>query len=93
MDDEPELLEIFAIWLRRSGGTVLTAANGAEALKILDRVSEEMRRERDKLVLPLDKAPLDEVASDHIIQAVRPTKPRKSRRVLKHPRILRAKRT
>jgi CheY-like chemotaxis protein len=36
VDDEPELLEIFAIWLGRCGCTVLTAANGAEALKILE---------------------------------------------------------
>jgi CheY-like chemotaxis protein len=36
VDDEPELLEIFAIWLRRCGCTVSTAANGAEALKILE---------------------------------------------------------
>ncbi len=35
VDDEPELLEIFAIWLGRSGCTVLTAANGAEALSLL----------------------------------------------------------
>jgi len=35
VDDEPELLEIFAIWMRREGYHVLTAANGAEALKIL----------------------------------------------------------
>jgi CheY-like chemotaxis protein len=35
VDDEPELLDIFAIWLRRSGCTVFTAINGAEALKIL----------------------------------------------------------
>ena len=36
VDDEPELLEIFSIWLRRSGANVLTAPNGAEALKLLD---------------------------------------------------------
>jgi CheY-like chemotaxis protein len=35
VDDEPELLEIFAVWLRRAGCTVLTAINGAEALKLL----------------------------------------------------------
>jgi CheY-like chemotaxis protein len=35
VDDELELLEIFSIWLRRSGCKVLTAANGAEALKVL----------------------------------------------------------
>jgi CheY-like chemotaxis protein len=35
VDDEPELLEIFAIWMSREGYTVLTAANGAEALKVL----------------------------------------------------------
>lgn len=35
VDDEPELLEIFAIWLRREGYDVFTAANGAEALKVL----------------------------------------------------------
>ena len=35
VDDEPELLEIFAVWLGRSGCRVLTAPNGAEALKVL----------------------------------------------------------
>lgn len=35
VDDEPELLEIFALWLGRTGYRVLTAANGAEALAIL----------------------------------------------------------
>jgi len=36
VDDEPELLEIFAGWLERSGCRVFTAANGAEALKLLE---------------------------------------------------------
>ncbi|CAN5421533.1 hypothetical protein BH10ACI4_BH10ACI4_05450 [soil metagenome] len=36
VDDEPELLEIFAVWLGRSGCKVLTAVNGAEALKVLN---------------------------------------------------------
>ena len=35
-EDEPELLEIFAVWLRRSGCKVFTAANGAEALRVLE---------------------------------------------------------
>jgi CheY-like chemotaxis protein len=35
VDDELELLEIFAAWLGRSGCRVLTAHNGIEALKIL----------------------------------------------------------
>jgi CheY-like chemotaxis protein len=35
VDDEIELQEIFSSWLRRSGCTVYTAGNGAEALKIL----------------------------------------------------------
>jgi CheY-like chemotaxis protein len=35
VDDEPELREIFTIWLRRAGATVLGAPNGAEALTIL----------------------------------------------------------
>ncbi len=35
VDDEPELLEIFALWLGRTGYRVLTASNGAEALTIL----------------------------------------------------------
>jgi CheY-like chemotaxis protein len=35
VDDEPELREIFAIWLQREGYTILTAANGAEALQLL----------------------------------------------------------
>jgi CheY-like chemotaxis protein len=37
VDDEPELLEIFEIWLQRSECNVLTAVNGAEALKVLAR--------------------------------------------------------
>lgn len=36
VDDEPELLEIFSIWLKRAGATVLRAANGDAALKVLD---------------------------------------------------------
>jgi CheY-like chemotaxis protein len=36
VDDELELLDIFAAWLRRSGCKVFTAANGAEALKVLE---------------------------------------------------------
>jgi CheY-like chemotaxis protein len=35
VDDELELLEIFAVWLGRSGCRVFTAPNGVEALKIL----------------------------------------------------------
>jgi CheY-like chemotaxis protein len=35
VDDELELLEIFAAWLGRSGCEVFTAPNGAEALKTL----------------------------------------------------------
>jgi CheY-like chemotaxis protein len=35
VDDELELLEIFAAWLGRSGFRVFTAPNGAEALKVL----------------------------------------------------------
>jgi len=35
VDDEPELREIFALWLNREGYEVVTAANGAEALKQL----------------------------------------------------------
>jgi CheY-like chemotaxis protein len=35
VDDEPDLLEIFGHWLERSGYRVLTAPNGAEALKVL----------------------------------------------------------
>jgi CheY-like chemotaxis protein len=35
VDDEPELREIFALWLGREGYTILTAGNGAEALQLL----------------------------------------------------------
>src|ERR1700735_825013 len=35
VDDEPELREIFALWLNREGYTILTAANGSEALQML----------------------------------------------------------
>ncbi len=35
VDDEPELLEIFSIWLKREGSTVLCAPNGDAALKVL----------------------------------------------------------
>jgi len=37
VDDEKDLREIFGAWLGRKGCRVLTAANGAEALEILDR--------------------------------------------------------
>jgi CheY-like chemotaxis protein len=37
VDDEKDLREIFGAWLGRKGCKVLTAANGAEALEILDR--------------------------------------------------------
>jgi CheY-like chemotaxis protein len=36
VDDELELLEIFGRWLGREGCRVLTAPNGAEALKVLE---------------------------------------------------------
>ncbi len=36
VDDEPDLREIFAQWLGRLGCTVLTAANGVDALKLLN---------------------------------------------------------
>jgi CheY-like chemotaxis protein len=36
VDDELELLDIFSVWLERSGCRVFTAANGAEALKVLE---------------------------------------------------------
>jgi CheY-like chemotaxis protein len=35
VDDELELLEIFSTWLGRAGCRVITAPNGAEALKVL----------------------------------------------------------
>ena len=35
VDDEPELVQIFSFWLKRGGARVLTAHNGAEALKQL----------------------------------------------------------
>jgi CheY-like chemotaxis protein len=42
VDDEAELREIFAGWLGRKGCTVLTAANGAEALTVLDTAKVEV---------------------------------------------------
>jgi CheY-like chemotaxis protein len=42
VDDEAELREIFAAWLGRKGCTVLTAANGAEALTLLDRAKVDV---------------------------------------------------
>ena len=36
VDDEPELLEIFSLWLEREGCLVFTAPNGAEALEVLE---------------------------------------------------------
>jgi CheY-like chemotaxis protein len=36
VDDEKELREIFSAWLGRKGCKVLTAANGVEALKVLE---------------------------------------------------------
>jgi len=35
VDDEPALREIFSLWLNREGYTVMTAADGAEALALL----------------------------------------------------------
>lgn len=35
VDDEPELLEIYGLWVERRGAKVLTAPNGAVALKLL----------------------------------------------------------
>jgi CheY-like chemotaxis protein len=37
VDDEPELRDIFSAWLGRKGCTVLTAANGVEALGVLEK--------------------------------------------------------
>jgi CheY-like chemotaxis protein len=37
VDDEKDLREIFGAWLGRKGCKVLTAANGVEALEVLDR--------------------------------------------------------
>lgn len=34
VDDDPDILEIYAAWLRNSGYQVLTATNGAEAIAI-----------------------------------------------------------
>jgi DNA-binding NtrC family response regulator len=36
VDDEPDLREVFSAWLEQAGCQVLTAANGAEALQVLD---------------------------------------------------------
>jgi CheY-like chemotaxis protein len=49
VDDEPELREIFALWLNREGYTILTAAHGAEALNLLtthpvDALISDIRR-------------------------------------------------
>jgi DNA-binding MarR family transcriptional regulator len=77
-----------------------SGSKGEEALKILDRVSEEMQRQREKLVQPAAKIPLDEVHSRPLPQAhsdsgipvKRNTRDRKTRRVLNRPSALRAKR-
>ena len=42
VDDEPELREIFAAWLNRKGCTVLIAANGVEALGILEKAKVDV---------------------------------------------------
>jgi DNA-binding NarL/FixJ family response regulator len=34
VDDDPDILEIYAAWLRNSGYRVLTASNGAEAITV-----------------------------------------------------------
>jgi CheY-like chemotaxis protein len=36
VDDEPDLREVFSAWLQQAGCLVFTAANGAEALEVLD---------------------------------------------------------
>ena len=81
-----------SVEMRRLLYECFSGPRGEEALKILDRVSEEMQREREKLVLPVVKTPLEGVPSDGRNPAVRSAVTRKTRRVLKHPRPLRAKR-
>jgi CheY-like chemotaxis protein len=43
VDDEPELREIFALWLQRSGYDVTTAAHGAEGLTQIDELRQAGR--------------------------------------------------
>jgi CheY-like chemotaxis protein len=56
VDDEPELREIFALWLNREGYTILTAANGADALQLLTT------REIDALISDIRMPVMDGVA-------------------------------
>jgi DNA-binding MarR family transcriptional regulator len=82
-----------SVEMRRLLYECFSGSRGEEALKILDQVSEEMQREREKLVLPVAKSPLEELPSGSAAPVARAAVARKTRRVLKHPRSLRAKRS
>ena len=89
-----------SVEMRRLLYECFAGSRGDEALKILDRVSEEMQRVREELALPMARMSLDGVPSD-LLQAnsgaalpmVRSAGPKKTRRVAKRPGVLRAKRT
>jgi DNA-binding MarR family transcriptional regulator len=80
-----------SVEMRRLLYECFAGPHGEEALKILDRVSEEMQQEREKLVRPVDKTPL-EALPDSSLSLVRPAKTRKPKRVLKRARVIRSKR-
>jgi DNA-binding MarR family transcriptional regulator len=89
-----------SVQMRRRLYECFTGAGGEEALAILDRVSEEMQHEREKLAVPVDKPPLDGIDFDPLLEAdsaptaaIAPsTGSTKPRRLLKRARTRRAKR-
>ena len=86
--------------MRRRLYECFAGAGGEEALAILDRVSEEMQHEREKLAFSVGKPLLDGIDFDSPSEAdsapatpvARSAVSTKPRRVLKRARTLRAKR-
>jgi DNA-binding MarR family transcriptional regulator len=89
-----------SVQMRRRLYECFAGARGEEALAILDRVSEEMQDEREKLAVPAAKSLLDGIDFNPLLAAdsasaapaARSTGGMKPRRVLKRARTLRAKR-
>jgi DNA-binding MarR family transcriptional regulator len=89
-----------SVQMRRRLYECFAGAGGEEALAILDRVSEEMQHEREKLAFPVGRPSLDGIDFDLRLEAdsapatpvARSAGSAKPRRVLKRARTLRAKR-
>src|ERR1035438_4781454 len=70
VDDEPDLREVFSAWLQQAGCLVFTAANGAEALEVLDA------QKIDALVSDIRMPVMDGIA---LVQAIYEKKTRDSK--------------